>query len=75
MVHCSNTNNLTENNLDETEEEILAFAIAQLDAETFNSQAKEIIVPFAIEYPENDMMVTVPKGGIKKNYWSYLKRT
>jgi excinuclease ABC subunit C len=56
---------LTENFLDETEEEILAFAIAQLRS-TFNSQAKEIILPFAITYPENDVVVTVPKGGDKK---------
>jgi excinuclease ABC subunit C len=56
---------LTENFLDETEEEILAFAIAQLRS-TFNSKAKEIIVPFAITYPEQEIIVTVPKGGDKK---------
>jgi len=56
---------LTENFLDETEEEILAFAVAQLRS-TFNSQAKEIILPFAITYPENEVVVTVPKGGDKK---------
>ena len=56
---------LTENFLDETEEEILAFAVAQLRS-TFNSQAKEIILPFAIAYPENEVVVTVPKGGDKK---------
>lgn len=56
---------LTENFLDETEEEILAFAVAQLRT-TFNSQAKEIILPFAITYPENEIVITVPKGGDKK---------
>jgi excinuclease ABC subunit C len=56
---------LTENFLDETEEEILAFAVAQLRS-TFNSQAKEIILPFSITYPENEVVVTVPKGGDKK---------
>jgi excinuclease ABC subunit C len=56
---------LTENFLDETEEEILAFAIAQLRS-TFNSKAKEIIVPFTISYPENEIVITVPKGGDKK---------
>ncbi len=56
---------LTENFLDETEEEILAFAIAQLRS-TFNSKAKEIIVPFSITYPENEVVITVPKGGDKK---------
>ncbi|HEV8271564.1 MAG TPA: excinuclease ABC subunit UvrC [Chitinophagaceae bacterium] len=56
---------LTENFLDETEEEILAFAVAQLRS-TFNSQAKEIILPFSIAYPENEVVITVPKGGDKK---------
>ena len=51
--------------LDETEEEVLSFAIAQL-RETFNSHAKEIIVPFTIDYPEEDIIITVPKGGDKK---------
>ena len=56
---------LTEHFLDETEEEILAFAVAQLRS-TFNSKAKEIIVPFMISYPENEVVITVPKGGDKK---------
>jgi excinuclease ABC subunit C len=56
---------LTENFLDETQEEILAFAVAQLRS-TFNSKAKEIIVPFTISYPENEIVITVPKGGDKK---------
>ena len=56
---------LTENFLDETEAEILAFAVAQLRA-TFNSRAKEIVLPFAIIYPEHEVTVTVPKGGDKK---------
>ena len=56
---------LTENFLDESEEEILTFAVAQLRS-TFNSKAKEIVVPFTIVYPENDVVITVPKGGDKK---------
>jgi len=56
---------LTENFLDESEEEILAFAVAQLRT-IFNSKAKEIIVPFSITYPENEVVITVPKGGDKK---------
>jgi len=56
---------LAENFLDETEEEILTFSIAQL-RNTFNSQAKEIIVPFLISYPENETLITAPKGGDKK---------
>jgi excinuclease ABC subunit C len=51
--------------LDETAEEVLIFAIAQL-RETFNSEADEIIVPFIIDYPQKEIIVTVPKGGDKK---------
>jgi excinuclease ABC subunit C len=51
--------------LDETDEEVLSFAVLNL-RETFNSLANEIIVPFAIEYPEENIIITVPKGGEKK---------
>ncbi|MDB5275152.1 MAG: excinuclease subunit [Ferruginibacter sp.] len=51
--------------LDETADEVLIFAIAQL-RETFNSEASEIIVPFTISYPQQDIVVTCPKGGDKK---------
>lgn len=54
-----------ETHLDEPLDEILGFSIAQLRT-TFNSDAPEIIVPFAIEYPQSDIIVTVPKGGDKK---------
>jgi excinuclease ABC subunit C len=54
-----------ETHLDETNEEILAFAIAQLRS-TFNSLSTEIIVPFGIEYAEAGVVLTVPKGGDKK---------
>jgi len=54
-----------ETQLEETEEEILAFAIAQLRA-TFNSRAKEVVAPFEIEYAEPDVQITVPKAGDKK---------
>jgi excinuclease ABC subunit C len=57
--------NKVETHLDETQEEILGFSIAQLRS-TFNSDAPEIVVPFPIEYPEKDATVTVPKGGDKK---------
>ena len=56
---------LTESFLDESEEEILTFAVAQL-RNTFNSNAKEIVVPFAIVYPQNEIVITIPKGGDKK---------
>lgn len=51
--------------LDETQEEILAFTIAQMRS-TFNSKAKEIVVPFDIPYPEPATTISVPKGGDKK---------
>lgn len=51
-------------NIEESEADILIFAIAQL-RESFNSSALEIVVPFAIDYPEKDILVTVPKGGDK----------
>jgi excinuclease ABC subunit C len=51
--------------LEETDEDILAFAIAQLRL-AFNSLATEIVVPFSLEYPEPGVTVTVPKGGDKK---------
>lgn len=54
-----------EKKLEETEAEILAFAIAQL-RETFNTTAQEIIVPLPIEFPQDGIVVTVPKGGDKK---------
>ena len=61
-----------ETHLDETQEEVLLYAIGQLRA-SFNSLAREIIVPF--ELPgwqeetiddERDYLITVPKGGDKK---------
>jgi len=54
-----------ETHLDETLEETLAFAIGQLRT-TFNSEAKEIIIPFMIDYEEPDVTITIPKGGDKK---------
>jgi excinuclease ABC subunit C len=51
--------------LEETTEEVLVFAIAQLRT-SFNSNASEIVIPFAIEYPEKDIELTVPKAGDKK---------
>ncbi|MBO9573659.1 MAG: excinuclease ABC subunit C, partial [Chitinophagaceae bacterium] len=51
--------------LDETDEEILSFAIAQIRS-TFNSTSSEIVIPFPIEYPEEGVVITVPKAGDKK---------
>lgn len=54
-----------ETHLNETDAEILSFAVAQLRS-TFNSVSAEIIVPFEIDYPEKDVVVTVPKAGDRK---------
>lgn len=51
--------------LDETAEEVLSFAVAQL-RETFNSEAKEIISPLNIEVAGEDIVITIPKAGDKK---------
>jgi len=54
-----------ETHLDETLEETLSSAIAQLRT-TFDSEAREVIVPFELAYDEPDVMITVPKAGDKK---------
>ncbi|MGZ3837286.1 MAG: excinuclease ABC subunit UvrC [Flavisolibacter sp.] len=54
-----------ETHLDETLEETLGFTIGQLRT-TFTSEAKEIVVPFPLEYDEPQVAVTVPKGGDRK---------
>jgi excinuclease ABC subunit C len=54
-----------ETHLEETETEVLTFAIAQL-RDTFNSGAKEIIISFEIEYADAAVIITIPKAGDKK---------
>lgn len=54
-----------ETKLEETEEEVLGFAIARLRT-SFNSLAKEVIVPFPVEYPDDQLLFTIPKAGDKK---------
>ena len=54
-----------EQKLEETEQEVLIFAIGYL-RNTFRSESKEIIIPFTLEYPEEQVLLTVPKGGDKK---------
>jgi len=51
--------------LEETDEEVLSFAVNRIRTD-FNSIAKEIIVPFEIEYPDTEITITVPKAGDKK---------
>ncbi|MES2004557.1 MAG: excinuclease ABC subunit UvrC [Bacteroidota bacterium] len=54
-----------ETKLEESEEEVLGFAIASLRS-NFNSLATEVIVPFPIDYPDTSVTITIPKGGDKK---------
>ena len=56
---------MLEKQLEETAAEVLAFAIAQI-RESFSSITNEIIVPFAIDFPQQDIIITIPKGGDKK---------
>jgi excinuclease ABC subunit C len=51
--------------LEESDEEVLIFAIANMRAQ-FNSMAAECVVPFPINYPEKDITILVPKAGEKK---------
>jgi excinuclease ABC subunit C len=51
--------------LEESDEEVLSFSVARL-RETFNSLAPEIIVPFPIDYPQEGVTVTAPRGGDRK---------
>ena len=62
-----------ETHLDETLEEISCFTIGQIRT-TFNSDAKEIIVPFEFAYEEPDILITVPKGGDKKKLLTFQKK-
>jgi len=54
-----------EKKMGEPIEEILQFSIAQL-RQLYNSEAKEIITPFLIEYPQTNVKIIVPKTGDKK---------
>ena len=56
---------MLEKKLEETAAEVLAFAAAQIRS-SFGSTTKEIIVPVAIEFPELDVIITIPKSGDKK---------
>jgi excinuclease ABC subunit C len=54
-----------EKKLEEDNEEVLTYAVGYL-RDAFKSMAPEIIVPFEMEYPEQQVIVTIPKGGDKK---------
>lgn len=51
--------------LNESPEEVLAFAAAQL-RDRFESKVTEIVVPVAIDYPDVEVTVTVPRSGDRK---------
>lgn len=51
--------------LDETVEEMLPYVLAKL-RDLFNSSAKEIVLPVSINYPDDSIKLTVPRGGEKK---------
>jgi excinuclease ABC subunit C len=63
IVQTHNTQ--METHLEESNEEVMAFGVAQL-RETFNSTASELILPFPIEYPQEGIVQTIPKGGDRK---------
>ncbi len=50
--------------LDESDEEILAMGIMEL-RERFNSDAREIILPFTVELPYENTTITLPQKGDK----------
>lgn len=52
--------------LQETKEELLPLAIANI-REKLNSTSRELVAPFEIDYPEQDITITVPKKGDKKH--------
>ena len=51
--------------MDEQKEDILAMAIVEL-RERFQSNSKEIIVPFEIEYPIKNVSIVIPQRGDRK---------
>jgi excinuclease ABC subunit C len=56
---------MLEKKMEETAAEVLAFAVAQIRS-SFGSTTNEIIVPFAIDFPQQDIIITIPKRGDKK---------
>jgi excinuclease ABC subunit C len=51
--------------LDETDNELLLYAITEM-RQRIQSDAPEIIVPFMLDYPLEDVLLTVPQKGDKK---------
>lgn len=51
--------------LDESDEDLLAAGIIEM-RQRYNSDSKEVIVPFPVEHLSKDLIVTVPQKGDKK---------
>lgn len=60
-------------NLDETKEELLQFAITELRLRQ-GSEAKEVIIPFEIEYGSSNLNFTIPQKGDKKSLLDLSER-
>lgn len=58
--------------LDESDEDLISMGIIEL-RERFNSNAKEIILPFPIELPMENITITVPQKGEKARLLSLSK--
>ena len=56
---------MVEKKLEESAEDILAIATAHLRSQ-FGSTAREIILPFPVNYPEQGTRILVPRSGDKK---------
>ncbi len=52
--------------LDETDDELLLFAVIEM-RQRIQSDAPEILVPFNLEYPMENLTITVPQKGDKKS--------
>ena len=51
--------------MDETDEDLLLSGIIEM-RERYHSESKEIVVPFNIDYPNSDIIITIPQRGDKK---------
>jgi excinuclease ABC subunit C len=56
---------LVEKKLDESREDMLVFSINHF-RELFSSNAREIILPFVVGYPDPEIQITVPRAGDRK---------
>lgn len=59
--------------LDETKEELMEIAITEMRAR-MHSSSKELILPFHVDYPIDNLKITVPKKGDKKTLLDLSER-